>query len=174
MQRTVANTEFPTPTSTRNNSTTMTAIDEAIDDLKSQGSDSQNAYKAVAEKYGVVDTTLRRRYLSQTTTRATQHARQRVLTPQQDNELLQWIQEETQGQNPPSHQLVAQKASLLAGRPVSKNWVYGFLHQYHHLILSRRAAPIERVRASADSYMKHKAYFTYILGKVEEYSILLE
>jgi hypothetical protein len=60
MPRIVANTEFDTPTSTRNNSTTMTAIDEAIEDLNSQGSNSQKTYKAVAEKYGVVDTTLRR------------------------------------------------------------------------------------------------------------------
>jgi hypothetical protein len=174
MPRFVANTEFHTPTSTRNNSTTMTAIDEAIEDLNSQGPNSQKTYKAVAEKHGVVDTTLRRRYLSQTTTRATQHARQRVLTPQQDNELLQWIQEETQGRNPPAWHLVAQKASLLAGRPVGKNWVYKFLHRYNHLILSRRAAPMERVRASADSHMKYEAYFTYILSKVEEYSILPE
>jgi hypothetical protein len=39
MPRIVANTEFDTPTSTRNNSTTMTAIDKAIEDLNSQGSD---------------------------------------------------------------------------------------------------------------------------------------
>jgi hypothetical protein len=62
----------------------------------------------------------------------------------------------------------------LARRPVGKNWVYKFLHRYNHLILSRRAAPIERVRASADSHVKYEAYFTYILGKVEEYSILPE
>jgi hypothetical protein len=33
---------------------------------------------------------------------------------------------------------------------------------------------MERVRASADSHMKYEAYFTYILSKVEEYSILPE
>jgi hypothetical protein len=149
----------------------MTAIDEALEDLRSHNLHGQIPYQRVAEKHGVVASTLRRRFLAKTESREVKHLRQQLLTPEQEAVLIQWVNNETQGRQPPAAPLVAQKASILAGKDVGNGWVYRFLKRHEDTLVYKRAAPMDRQRAEANSYENYHAYFTYLESKLQEYQV---
>jgi hypothetical protein len=124
----------------------MAAIDKALEDLESCDYPGRIPYAQVARKYGVVPSTLRRRHLAETQPRSVKNTRQQLLTPEQEYELIRWINEETQGHQPPGRFLVANKASLLAGRPVGNGWVYRFLHRHEDVLVFKNAHPMDRQR----------------------------
>ena len=124
----------------------MAAIDEALADIESRNHPKRVPYTQIAQKYGVVASTLRRRHLAETRPRKLKHLHQQLLTPEQEQELIKWINEETQGHQPPGRSLVADKASLLAGRPVGSKWVYRFLQRHEDVLVYENAAPIDRQR----------------------------
>jgi transposase-like protein len=64
-------------------------MDEAIEELNSYEYTGKIPYQAVAQKHGVVDTTLRRRYLAKNEPREVKHLQQQLLTPEQEVELIQ-------------------------------------------------------------------------------------
>jgi hypothetical protein len=152
----------------------MAAIDKAIELLNSREFSGKIPYQAVARKYGVVDTTLRRRHRAETQPREISYMRKQLLTPEQEVELIGWINQETKGKQPPSQLLVAEKAGLLAGKPVGHNWVYRFLQRHADVLVFKNTTPMDRLRHQADSYPKYEAYFTYLMGKLQEYEIPAE
>jgi hypothetical protein len=149
----------------------MAPIDKALKDLKSRAYTGQIPYTQVALKHGVVASTLRRRHLAETQPRSLQNVQQQLLTPEQEQELVRWIDKETQGHQPPGRFLVKHKASLLAGKPVGVNWVYRFLHRHEDDLVFKNAAPIDRLRHKANSYLKYQSYFTYLESKLKEYQV---
>jgi transposase-like protein len=157
--------------STTYNSTNMAAIDEAIEELNLHEYTGKIPYQAVARKYGVVDTTLRRRHRAETQPWEIKYMHQQLLTPEQEAELIQWINEETKGKQPPARFLVAEKASLLAGRDVGVSWVYCFLQRHADVLVFKNAAPMDCLCHQANSHSKYEAYFTYLIGKLQEYQI---
>jgi hypothetical protein len=60
---------------------------------------------------------------------------------------------------------------LLARKPVSNHWIYCFLERHEDDLVYKNAAPMDRLRHQADSYLKYQAYFTYLESKVEEYQV---
>jgi hypothetical protein len=149
----------------------MAPIDKALEDLESRAYTGRIPYTQIALKYGVVASTLRRRHIAETQPRSLRNVQQQLLTPEQEQELVRWIDEETQGHQPPGRLLVKQKASLLAGKPVGVNWVYRFLHRHEDDLVFKNAAPMDRLRHEADSYLKYQSYFTYLESKLEEYQV---
>jgi hypothetical protein len=99
----------------------MAPIDEALEEIESRVFTRQIPYTQIALKHSVVATTLRRQHLGETQPRSLQNVQQQLLTPKQEIELVRWIDKETQGHQPPGQLLVKQKASLLAGKPVSNH-----------------------------------------------------
>jgi hypothetical protein len=67
----------------------MTAIDDALEDLRSHDLHGQIPYQRVAEKHSVVASTLRRRFLAKTKSQEVKHLRQQLLTPEQEAVLIQ-------------------------------------------------------------------------------------
>jgi hypothetical protein len=106
------------------NSTNVNPIEQAIEELNSHDYPGKTSYQAMAGEYGVVDTTLRRRRRAETQPREVKYRQQQLLTPEQENELVKWIDSEMQGKQPPAARLVASRAEILAGKPVGSNWVY--------------------------------------------------
>ena len=156
---------------TPHNSTTMAAIDEALEDLESREYSGRIPYARVARKYGVVASTLRRRHLAETEPRSVKNSKQQLLTPEQEYELVRWINKETQGHQPPGQLLVADKASSLAGRRVGVGWVYRFHHRHEDALVFKNSKPMDRERHLADSYTKYQDYFTYLERKLQEYQV---
>jgi hypothetical protein len=149
-------------------------MDETIEELNSGDYSGRAPYRRIAARYGSAETTLRRRFLGIGTSLEVKNIEQQRLTPQQQRDLIKWIGEETQGHQPPGRYLVAQKASLLAGEEVGNGWVYRFLHRHQDDLVYKKATPMERLRAQADSWWKYNDYFTYTKSKVEEYQVLPE
>ena len=118
-------------------------MDSAIAELNSREFRGRIPYKEIAKKHGVVDTTLRRRHRAETETVEVQHLRQQLLTPEQEVELIRYINQETKGKQPPGRFLVRDKAALLAGKPVGQNWVYRFLQRHADVLVYKKAAPID-------------------------------
>jgi hypothetical protein len=124
----------------------MDPIEKAIEDLKSQTPKGRIPYTKTAEKYGVVPTTLRRRYLAETKPCELKNLQQQLLTLEQEKELVKWIKQETQGHQPPARSLVASKASLLAGRDVGINWVHRFYSRHHDQLVYKNSTLMDRLR----------------------------
>ena len=63
-------------------------MDEAIEELNSHEYTGKIPYQAVAQKHGVVDTTLRRRHRAETQPREISYMRKQLLTPEQEVALI--------------------------------------------------------------------------------------
>lgn len=130
---------------------------KVIEELNSGNHRDEIPYQAVALKYGVADTALRRRYLGINEPREVKHLWQQLLTPEQEAVPVAWINDEKQGMQPPNSPLVAQKAPILAGRAVGNGWVYRFLKRHKDTLIYKRAPPMDHQRVEADSYANYQA-----------------
>jgi transcriptional regulator with XRE-family HTH domain len=70
----------------------MDRIDEAIEEINSLRPGKSFSYRQIAKKYGVVRSTLTRRHQGQTVPRKTKILNTRKLNPQQEAELVSYIQ----------------------------------------------------------------------------------
>ena len=78
---------------------------------------------AIARKWKVDRTNLKKRFLGQTTSRATYLSeRRQCLTNEQEERLVDQINRLTDRGMPPTSQMVKNFAEEVIGRPVGKNW----------------------------------------------------
>jgi hypothetical protein len=102
MPRRTTMTRLDYPTSTRNNSTTMAPIDKALEDVKSCKEGEQFCFTEIADKYGVDRSTLGRRWRGVTGSKEEGYAGQQILSPQQETELVRYIEKLTKRGLPPT------------------------------------------------------------------------
>ena len=107
----------------------MTPIEAALAELYSLSYNEHFTYTDVAKRHGVELSTLRRRHQAITEPRAVKVIKQQQLTPEQELELITWVNGEIEAGRSPLGSLVREKASLLAGKKVGERWVYGFLRR---------------------------------------------
>jgi transposase-like protein len=81
--------------STRNNSTIMAPINDAIAAIDARESENGSTLTEIADKFGVDRSTLGRRCKGATTTQEAGYASQQKLNPQQELELVAYIEELT-------------------------------------------------------------------------------
>lgn len=149
----------------------MPPIETALAELDSLSSDGRFTYTDVAKRHGVERSTLRRRHQAITEPRTVKVMKQQQLTPEQELELVSWINDETKAGMPPLGGLVREKASLLAGKEVGEGWVYRFLQRQDQYLISKWATGMDRVRHQADSESKYKDYFTFVHRQMDRYGI---
>ncbi|PVH91192.1 hypothetical protein DM02DRAFT_477256, partial [Periconia macrospinosa] len=70
----------------------MGPIDKAIEEIESLGQGKTFCYATIAKKHGVVRTTLMRRHKGITASRAASHVPTQKLNPQQEAELVKYIE----------------------------------------------------------------------------------
>jgi hypothetical protein len=80
------------PSSLTHNSINMNPIDKAIEEIESLEEDKTFCYAKIAKKYGVVCTTLMRWHKGITASSAASHVPAQKLNPQQDAELVKYIE----------------------------------------------------------------------------------
>ena len=159
------------PTSTRHNATTMSPIQEAIEYLESRGPGDKFSYRKVAEKFGVNRTTLSRRHQGKQSTYATKGKRQQLLNPQQEYELVLYIERCARRGLPPTREMVQNFASTVSKWEVSQSWVTRFLHRYADKLTIKWSPRIDRDRHNADSRFKYKLYFDMLHSKMHEHGV---
>ena len=116
--------------SQHHNTTTMTGIEEALAECDSIPSGDKTPWQRIADKHGVVRSTLTRRHRRETRSREEVSTSQRNLQPEQEAELVKYIEELTERKLPPTREMVQIYASNIAGHPVSESWVTRFLHRH--------------------------------------------
>jgi DNA-binding transcriptional regulator YhcF (GntR family) len=105
----------------------MDPIQAALADLESQEPGEKLSYRKLAAKHGVSYSTLARRAKGIQGLIATKAVNQRKLSPQQEMELVRYIESLTKRGLPPTREMIRNFASQIAKGPVGEGWVTRFL-----------------------------------------------
>lgn len=143
-------------------------MNSAIADLKS--SDNPCVAKT-AKKYGLVDSTLRRRWKGITTTKDQAIEDRRFLNNQQEQQLIEHIRSLCEKCLPPTPAIVAEIATQLGGRPPGLNWCSRFVTRHRLELDSRYLNSLDLERHHADSVALFEQYFSIVGKKICEYNI---
>jgi hypothetical protein len=147
-------------------------MDEAIEDLEARKGGEELGYRKTAKIFGVDESTLRRRHQGKCATRAQAAQANQLLHPQQEEELLKYIEALTERALPPTKAMVASFASQISKKEVGVNWVGRFLSRNQDRITPKWTTAIDRNRHKADSESSYSDYFTVLENKLEKYEIL--
>jgi hypothetical protein len=123
--------------STRVNSTSMALIDNAIAAIDARVSEDDSTLTEIADKFGVDRLTLGRRCKGATTTPEAGYVLQQKLNPQQESELVAYIEELTKCALPPTSAMIHNFASEVAKERVSESWVTQFLNHTKDNLVSK-------------------------------------
>jgi hypothetical protein len=156
---------------TRNNSTTIPGINDAIAEIHNLKPDDKLVYTQIAKKHGVDRSTLSRVHRRDQVPRAVANKQQRKLTQQQELDLIEYIQLLTRRHLPPTRAMVQNFASTVAQTPVSNSWVTRFLNRHPDQLTSQWATGMDSNRHNAESGHKYKLYFDLLQQKIAEYGI---
>ena len=96
---------------------------------------------------------------------------QRNLTPEQEFELVKFIEGLSGEGLSPTRAMVKNFASFLAKKEVSERWVRRFLRKNSDLLTRKYVNGMDRNRHRADSYNKYRAYFDILLPKIKKYNL---
>lgn len=108
----------------------MGDIEAALAALERQNDGKKIRIKKVADKYGVERSTLSRRWHGVTHSRAEQYDNQKLLTPIQEQELVQYIDKLTERGLPPTRAMIHNFAGDISHKPVGKCWVDRFIKRH--------------------------------------------
>jgi hypothetical protein len=150
----------------------MAPIDDAVAAFESQEPNEQLSLRAIAEKFGVEQSTLGRRVRGSTRPQQVKAVDQQLLNPQQELELCVYIGDLTDQGLAPTRAMVQNFASTIAKTRVSEAWVTRFIHRNSHHLISKWTAGMDAVRHHADSKLKYNLYFDHLHGKMKYYNVL--
>jgi hypothetical protein len=149
----------------------MTPIEKAIAAIESREPGASFSYREVAKRFNVSRATLSRRHQGNTQSRAAAGRNRQLLSPQQEQELVRYIERCTEQGLPPTREMIRNFGSAVAKWEVSDAWVSRFLHRHHDELTTKWSAGIDRVRHQADSHTKYELYFELLHGKMREYDV---
>ena len=149
----------------------MAPIDDALAELESLEPGEEYSYRKIAAKYGVVRSTLTRRHQGLVRPAQVKNSNQQKLTPEQEQELVQYIKGLTERHLPPTREMIRNFASTIAKEPVSESWVDRFINRYNIHLISRWTAGMDSNRHNTNSEDKYRLYFNYLHGKINKYQI---
>ena len=147
----------------------MEPIELALKDLSLQ--DKPNV-STTANKYNVNRSTLSRRFNNQTnpTKRATQKSQ--LLHPQQEKDLVIFINKKTEQGIPPTTAMVRNCAEQLAQKRPGNSWCQRFVDRHSDILSKGFLSTIDSQRKGADSKRQYELYFNLVQQKIAQYSIL--
>lgn len=146
-------------------------MDAAITELESA---STPCVAVVARKYGLVTSTLRRRWKGVTVNRDQAIEDSRFLNSQQEQQLLLHIRQLCDRCLPPTPAIMANIAAQLGSRTPGHNWCSRFVQRHKSELDSRYLDTLDLDRHKSDSATSFEKYFSVVGDKMEEYSILPE
>jgi hypothetical protein len=93
------------------------------------------------------------------------------LSPQQELELVRYIQGLTERALPPTREMIQNFASSVSGFDHSDPWVSRFLSQNKDNLTSQWTTGMDRNRHQADSEYSHRLYFELLHRKIRKYNV---
>jgi hypothetical protein len=138
--------------------------------------DSQNegkifSYQKTATEFGIDKETLHRQHQGLQTTSAGAAQNRQKLRPQQEKELVRYIQGLTDNRLPPTHKMVPNFAEEIAKEPCSDQWVDRFLHCNNTTLTSQWTTSIDCSRACTDTEDRYCQYFELLPAKIRKYNV---
>jgi hypothetical protein len=115
----------------------MDPIQDAIEAINSQPSGESFTYTEVAKIFKVHPETLRRRHQGSQSSCAAYHSNRMHLNPQQELELVAYIEDLTKQDLPPTRTMIQNFGSVVAQKPVLKCWVSRFLERNNDHLTSK-------------------------------------
>jgi hypothetical protein len=112
----------------------MTPIDNAIADLELPKEGADFRVTQIADRHGVNCSTLSQRWRGLTGSQSDGYAQHQLLKPQQEDELVRYIEDLTAKSLPPTRQMICNFASEISGIYVGKAWVSHFLHRHYNML----------------------------------------
>jgi hypothetical protein len=152
----------------------MDPIQEAIEYLESHEAGDNFSYRKVAKQFSVDRTTLSRRHKGSQHARTEEARERQLLNPQQEHELVLYIERCTRRGLPPTREMVQNFASVITKCEVSCSWVTRFLHRHADELTIKWSPRIDRERHKADSPSKYKLYFELLHSKMQEHGVNVE
>ena len=117
-------------------------------------------YSATAQKWQLDRRTLSRRHKGQTVSRAQANAEfNQRLTIEQEEVLIGHINKLTDRGIPPTSQMVKNLAEEIAGCPIGKNWVGGFVKRHSDQLKSHYLRTIDNCRKKAEYVPRFQEFF---------------
>ena len=153
-----------TSTSTRDNSSTIPGIHDALAQIRNLKLGDKLVYTAIAKDHGVDRSTVRRRHQRGQVPLYVANQQRRKLTPQQEAELVRYIEELTARHLPPTRRMVRNFASVVAQNPCSDSWVTRFLNRHRNQLTSQWVTGMDSNRHNAEFEYKYKLYFDMLLS----------
>ena len=92
----------------------MAPIDEALAAIEALEPEEKLVYQKIADQYGVDRSTLARRHKRVQNSQEVKHSSQQKLTPQQEAELVKYIEELTARRIPPTRKMIRNFALVVA------------------------------------------------------------
>ena len=136
------------------------AIEQAIDDLKSQEAPNIDA---TARKWGVVESTLRRRYKGESVSYSEARSRSTMLlTNTQESFIIEYINKLSARNMHPTPQMLENLVVEITGHLVGERWVERFRKRHGNEITSRDLRNIDQSRHVADNSKHFQHYFDTI------------
>jgi hypothetical protein len=149
----------------------MDPIEAALAAIESLEPGEQFSYRQIAVGYHCNRTTLARRHQGLASSRSTMAENQQALHPQQELELLRYIECLTRQGLPATRPMIRRFASDIAKKELGKGWVDRYIERHQVDLVSHRATGIDRLRHQADSQSKYSLYFELLRSKLSQYDI---
>jgi hypothetical protein len=156
------------PTSSRDNSTTMAPIDDAIAFLRV--SNDRNI-AAVARRFNVNRSTLSKRFRGKAGSVARRIEGRRLLTNKQEQGLVKQIQRLCEWCLPPIPAMVRTWVSLICGSEPGKNWSADFKRRHESILGCRYLNTLDLERHKAESEPSFRQHFNILRQNMDHYSI---
>ena len=149
----------------------MSSIEAALAAIESLQPGEQFSYRKIAAEYCCNRTTLARRHQGISSSRAIRQENQQALHPQQEQELLRYIERLTRQGLPPTRPMIRRFASDIAKKELGVHWVDRYIERHQVDLISRWATGIDRARHQADSISKYTFYFSLLREKISKYDV---
>jgi transposase-like protein len=149
----------------------MDPIQAAIEAYEAQGPEGRYTVQEVANQHGVWRSTMQRRMAGRTASRTEYIMNSHKLSPQQEDELVEYLESLTARRLPPTRAMIQNFASEVAHERVSERWASRFLIRQRSHLTYRWSDAMDRERHQADSGQRYKAFFEELYDQMARHKI---
>jgi hypothetical protein len=149
----------------------MAPIDDALAAIKSLEPGDHLTYREIGRRFNVPHTTLSRRHQGCQHLQAAKNSDQLALNPQQEAELVCYIEDLTKRVLPPMRAMIKNFTLYFNPNGMSDAWVDRFIGRNGNHFICKWTSGIDSQRHNTDSRAKCKLYFDHLHSKMLQYEI---
>jgi hypothetical protein len=149
----------------------MDPISDAVAAIDVQDPGEHLSYRAAADRFGVDKETVRRRHKGTSRSRAGAAQQCMLLNPQQEIQLVQYIEKLSKRSSAATQSIIRNYASVLAKWEVSDSWISQFLARHRNHLTSQWTNNMDRNCHQAATEDSYRQYFELLQAKIQEYNV---